>query len=335
MSGLNLINDQQPPFQLILNSRKAISKNDKRSIVQFSLPVAPEVTTDTQTCIVNLLHFYCPNAIYNIHSTNNSLPMCVITYSGGIYTPTYYTGTLSPGGYDINNTNPILDTLNTFFTSFTVNGTTPLKNIQCVFNSSTALISFDFSTWVAPSNFYGFYFIDTPNSILHPLGFESSRTLNPPSLNLNAWVVQNKILQSTGIPQMTTPDLLIKIDQFNTHNRTSGFGIGEVFHVIHPNCAFGDIIDYTPIIDFTSQIPRLNLEGILTVRFVDWDNNEIDWNGQDWSLTLGIRWAVDTGIAGLETVQFNQNLRPLTNHYPDHYDSLDVGGRERKRKLRL
>ena len=261
--------------------------------------------------------------------------MCILSYSNGVYTPTYLTGFIAPGGYDVNNTNPIVDAINTFFTSFTANGSNPLNKIQCVFDSTTALIRFDFSHWVRPSTLYGFYFIDTPTSIMRPLGFESSQTTNPPGLNLSGWLVGENGLVSTGIPQMNTQDIILKIDQFNTHNRASGFGIGEIFHVIHPNCTFGDIIDYQPYINFTSQIPRLNLEGLLTVRFVDWDNHEIDWNGQDWTLTLGIQWAVDTGIAGLETVQFNQNLRPLTNHYPDNYDSLDVGGRERKRKLRL
>jgi len=331
MSGLNLINDQQPPFQLILNSRKAINKNDKRSVVQFSLPTAPEVTTDTQTCIVNLLHFYCPNSIYNITDTNNVIGICVVT---GDYTPTYYTGYIPPGGYDINNVNPLLGVLNTFFQTFAVGTTTPLNGITCTFNSSNAVVTLDLSAWTPPTNYYGLYVLDTPNSVFHPLGFESSQTTNLPGLLVPAWKNQGNTILSTGIPSLSTPDIIMKIDQFNSHNRASGFGIGEVFHVIHPNCGFGDIIDYAPKIDFTSQIPRLNLEGVLTVRFVDWDNNEINWNGQDWTLTLGIRWAVDTGIAGLETVQFNQNLRPLTNHYPDHYDSLDVGGRERKRKLR-
>ena len=143
--------------------------------------------------------------------------------------------------------------------------------------------------------------------------------------------LQTQLLVAMGLPKLKTPDLLLKIDQFNTGNRASGFSIGEVFHVIHPNSVFGDIINYYPPVGFENHIPRFTLNGILNIQFTDWNNEDIDFNGEDWTLALGVKWGVDTGIAGFESSNLDLNYRPLTHQYPRHYDPLD-GNKKRLRR---
>lgn len=319
---------------MILSSRTATSKNELGSRAQFSLPNCPEVTTDTQTCILSLLHFHCPNSIYNIHSRNCNVNVLIVKTSG--FFP--FQVSVPYGGYDVQASNPLVDKLNTLFTS-----NLSLKGIQFSFDSSAAHFQVSFSTWVTNNNndptVQGIYFLPGNSSMFHTLGFHTRQLVPiPGTVSDQGWGIGGGIgnlktqqLVAGGLPKLQTPDLLLKIDQFNTGNRTSGFGIGEIFHVIHPNCSFGDVINYYPPVGFENHLPRLNLTGIINVQFTDWKNDDIDFNGQDWTLALGVKWGVDTGIAGFENSNLDLNYRPLTHQYPRSYDPLD-GHKKRMRR---
>jgi len=323
---------------VILSSRTAISKNELGSRAQFNLPTSPEVTTDTQTCILSLLHFHCPNSIYNIHARNCNVNVWIVK-----------TGTIHPyvtipvsvsvplGGYDVQFVNPLITALNNLMSKQDL-----LKGIEFSFDSSAAHVQLSFSKWItnhSDPTLVGIYFLPENSSIFPTLGFLPRQLVSVPGNPLQlAWgiggggaALQTQLLVAMGLPKLKTPDLLLKIDQFNTGNRASGFSIGEVFHVIHPNSVFGDIINYYPPVGFENHIPRFTLNGILNIQFTDWNNEDIDFNGEDWTLALGVKWGVDTGIAGFETSNLDLNYRPLTHQYPRHYDPLD-GNKKRLRR---
>ena len=335
MSGLTLVNGQQPPYQLILNSKNAIYKNAKSSVVQFQLPVGSEVNTDTQTCIVQLLDFFAVNSMYNIRSDNNSLVFRTLWYdpSTQAYRQSDTTLEVPPGGYDMLGVNPLVDTVNTLF----VNG---LALWTFGFTPSNAICTFSFHNWytnqilpniTATNQFVGLYLLST-SSLAQPLGFDVSQCIPlPNSTTERGWPALNLSdpalakLQAHQPPNLLYPGtIVIKIDQLNTNNRATGFGLGEIFEVIHSPSVFGGIIEYQSYLGFASHIAKLHLNSLLTVRIVDINNKELDWNGGDWHMTLGMQWALDTSLGGIENADLSLNNRPITHNYPNSYDSLNA-----------
>jgi len=218
--------------------------------------------------------------------------------------------------------------------------TFPLLDYQ--FNEGTGLSTFSFSRWyqdlvdnndhkIQDATLQDILLLAPESTLATMLGFQDSKITSVTYNNTTykGWKFANLKLTSTRPVNLMYPgSVVVKVDEMNTNNRAIGFGLGEVFEIFHTNSNFGDVIDFQPYLEFPSHIARLQLTGVLTVRLVDVQNQELDLHGMDWTITLGIQWALDTGTAGFENADTNQNYLPITNVHPSRYDSLNT---QRKR----
>jgi len=219
---------------------------------------------------------------------------------------------------------------------------TSFPNLKYQMSEGTGMSVFDFSAWyqnlidsddhkIQEATLENILLLGPESTLANILGFQDSKMISVTYDNITykGWSFQNFKLTSTRPVNFLYPgSVVIKVDELNTNNRANGFGIGEVFEIFHSDSNFGDLFDFQPYTSFPSHISRLSLTGIFTVRLVDIQNQELDLHGTDWTLTLGIQWALDTGTAGFENPNTNHNYLPITNVQPSRYDSLDA---QRKR----
>lgn len=304
--------------------------------MRFNLPFGSEVTTYSQTCLVQLLEFYCPNSMYNVRTSNNILSFCfVYVDEEGNLLPNIQSCSIPVGGYDFAVVNPLPTAINTVF-----NSNLSLNGISCVFNKSNALLSFDFTNWFtnnpnpAGQTLSSVSLLSSSTLATTVLGFDSNlcHVIHGTSMlgwSLAASDVQHRTgsITGTNLGNLKYPgDIVIKIDEINTNNRACGFSLGEVFHIVHCDVPFGGMLVTYPKIDFPYQIARFTTthSSILTIRLTDIQNNELDLQGQDWTIVIGLKWAVDTGILGYEEAEQNEIPRPITFQTPQGFDPLDT-----------
>ena len=117
--------------------------------------------------------------------------------------------------------------------------------------------------------------------------------------------------------------IYVTIDNIRANNVYAGTGL-DILDVlpIAGDFVFGDYIHIQHNSPFQQEVPHAQLKGSITVRLWDEDQNELNFQNEDWTLVLGIQYALDTFTAGLETSKITERLRPPLFRVPG-YDSLD------------
>jgi len=305
-------------------------------MARFSLPFGSETQTDTQTCVVQLLDFFGVNSTYNIRPENDHLEFAIIwkMKSNGTYVRSGISKHFEPGSYSMYENTSSYSFPQRFHTSF--------EYLDYQLGEGTGLSSFDFTRWyqhlvdsgdhkIQDATLQDILLLGTESTLAPNLGFQDSKmvTVTYGDVTYKGWRFEAFKLSSTRPVQLLYPgSIVLKIDELNTNNRAIGFGLGEVFEIFHTESGFGEVINFQPYLAFPSHIARLQMTGVLTVRLVDVQNQELDLHGMDWTVTLGLQWALDTGTAGFETSNTNHNYLPITNTHPPGYDALDA---QRKR----
>ena len=111
--------------------------------------------------------------------------------------------------------------------------------------------------------------------------------------------------------------IYVSVSGMSTHNRTSTpqESFGSIFACIPVKEAFGDQILYEPTQTFSNLCPNFQLSS-LQIRTVDEDGKPIHWHNGCWRIVIGIQWAIDLGVAGLQDVTGSRTYRPMLHNTP-------------------
>jgi hypothetical protein len=255
MTNKNLIQYQTiNSYQIHLNSSSASIYNNStyKSNCTFYIPSMIEYTQKTIELRISLVNAQIPCSFYQINSTNNKIN---ITISGN--TISYY---FPYGNYNIN----------TFITQWysTIGGNwtlslNSLTNQLIISNSANEFLLSD----------------DDSNSLFSVIGFLKGNTYTSISKTLTSPYVVN----FSGLKR-----LLITSPSFRLNSKTS-YDSGEtnVLASIPNNSTQNGIIHYNNITNFKSLLGNSEISNI-HIEILDDTSNYINFNNQDWTLTLQI-----------------------------------------------
>ena len=278
--------------------------------------------TDTQTCMVSFKQFWAPNSLYNITSKNNALEFFVtdrdmVTGSDiGIVENVLIK--ITPGYYSASS---LIAAINNLY-----------KHIVFTYNDNTGRSSFQINTQSYPVVNTGRVLdrvgilTDTYSKLPTMLGYCPIKSFQErPSFYSTLFQrtgyfldysqinqIGYTLVTSTTCINLLLSNIYVMIDKFSHINRCSGYSIGQIFDVIRADTFtfFGNgFITHNG--DFEIHLPRAVLNGEIGIKLMDEDGEEIDWNGIYWEITLGVRWALDTGAAGMETANIYGSHVPM------------------------
>ena len=306
----------------------------KKSAATFDLSSSgPLLPNDTSTCLIQVREFFAPHSIANVQDSFNLLSFQL--YLSDLTLAHSLSLSIPAGGYDINsllsalNTN--LDTqMKTYYTASNITFT----SVSLAFDSTTGKVTWGCTmspSLVAMTNPIT-TLIATPCPLLEKLGFSSSSS---GELFLqgtkSGYGIETSFPSGTILHQSTSSQLVnlsypnaiyVTIDNIRANNVYAGTGL-DILDVlpIAGDFVFGDYIHIQHNSPFRQEVPHAQLKGSVTVRLWDENQNELDFQGQDWTLMLGIEWGLDTHASGLETSKITEIRRPPLFRVPG-YDSL-------------
>ena len=311
----------------------------KKSDATFDLSSSgPFLPNDTSTCLIQVREFFAPHSIHNINEYSNSFVIQLHLADRSLYRSIPIS--IASGGYDIQTLMAALNKeLKTQMQQYYTAGNITFSAVSLSFNSATGKVSWEptlvQTNLAAKTNpITSLIALPYPSLLLNRLGFdvtwidsflqgsvtgygfETSFSVDSVSLV--------RASSSSKLVNLSYPSAIyVTMDNVHANNVYAGTAI-DVLDVlpIAGEFVFGDFIHIVHSVPFRQEVPHAQLKGSLTVRLWDENKNELDWQGQDWTLVLGVEWGLDTHAAGLETSNITEVPRPLLFRVPG-YDSMD------------
>ena len=151
-------------------------------------------------------------------------------------------------------------------------------------------------------------------------------SLNIPTVSYNLdskIVLQNNIVTARNSYTLLTahrclnlsyPNFLyVGIDQIHSNNRVSIFNMSNP-HILAKiptaDHSFGEVIQYSNTAPFEQFVSNINWNAC-QFRIFDENGNSVNWNGGYWTISLGIRFAVDVGARAMQDTTLGRNFRPV------------------------
>jgi hypothetical protein len=250
-----MIRDVEESLQIYLNSKYANRYNASTSDVDyyfspFSIPTQYHIH-------LSVVSAQIPYSFYNVNIRNNTLNFYLNNQ------PTMISVSVPVGNYNVNT---LLTALNTALSSY---------NFTITYSSLTNKFTF------TNTSTFSFY---SSSSIFAILGFYSS-TSN--SLLVSSLISGSYTLTSNAVVNLQTQQCVNICTNFCTNNINSVNGQQSTILASIPiNCPPYSIINYSN--DSTTNKVNLysNLFASINIKLLDQDNNLIDLNYQNYSLTL-------------------------------------------------
>lgn len=239
--------------QIYLNSKHANTlRNDSfNSNVVFNLKDPVVIDKNTIELRLSLVNAQIPHSFYQLNSSNNCITIIVSEISTTYYFPV--------GNYSVSS---FIDAWNNL-----VLGTWALT-----YTSLTNKLTFGFSTT--------FSFTDTSgNSIFPIIGFQTNTVYTSSSNSLTAPYCYN----FNGISRINIVSSTFSVRNIDSFND----GQSDIIASIPVNAYPSGIILYTNFTNYKSTIAHNDLS-TLGIQIIDDEENLIDFNGVDWTMTFQI-----------------------------------------------
>lgn len=256
-----------------LNSKYAQYKNGTlKSNVVFNFKGVVKDDDNVIQKYVTIIDAQIPVSFYIINSTNQNLSII----KGG----TTYTLSLTQGNY---NATSLITELKTKI------ATIPALTATIVINKTTGKLTFTFSSTIT--------LVFSTSTIASVLGLTANLT--------GTSITLQQPLNLLGIKRLNIKSDALAVSSFSSEN----LGNSSILLSIPNNEAQFNMISFTNQNNLNNSILNADLVDVIDIQIVDESNNFIDFNGIDWTMTLGI------SIERERTVKFDHNLMEVLQSF--------------------
>ena len=286
MSNNHILNDTyMGSINLYLKSQEAsFSISDAHKVFYLNNPILPPSNIKI---LLGLTNFECPNSMYNINSTNNSLTVEAL----GLYTVSI---TIPVGNYDADSFATIISQL--LAAEYSNLGDTL---IVCIFNTDNYIFTFSANN--------SFSITETTADV------ELGLIDQTPTTEGLTYVAEN-VCNLAGIS-----GIFVKIKNLGFNNLNSYGDITNTIARCDANVNFGEYIFYNPTEVLYFGINDKSIQ-YLDIQLTDDEGNEIELNGGRWSVVLTCHFSYikdaiipqNSGGFGLNKVQLEDLKNSLS-----------------------